>query len=315
MFCQALNRKRIMAKTHYELVIHKFTGGRFDDSGLDVDVLPDLVAYKTILVETAKELWRRKHPERQRLPNNFEDSLSLKFYKIQPGSAGVPLMREVEDTGELFPRLPDELDEAVEIVLDSIDAVSADRALPDALPKNIIPLFENYGKTLRLDEHIELKLAKRQAFTRYSSRERERLLQVVQGDYEDIVDLKGEIRAADLDGNNFTLKLADGTKVPGKFSPQQETVITDALREHANRWLHLKGSGEFLAGGALKRIVSVNDLEVQIAGDKPFDPSVRPIWEVIEEIGASVPANEWDKVPTDGAINLDHYLYGHAKKT
>jgi hypothetical protein len=304
-----------MAKTRYELVTHKFAGGRFDDNGLDVDVLPDLVAFKTILVDTAKELWRRKHPERQRLPNNFEESLSLKFYTIQPGSAGVPLMREVEASDELFPRPPDELDEAVEIVADSIDAVSADRALPDLLPKNIIPLFENYGKTLRADEHIELKPAKRQAFTRYSSRERERLLQVVQAGYEDVVDLTGEIRAADLDGNNFTLKLADGAKVSGKFSPQQETDITNALREHASRWLHVRGHAEFLASGVLKRIVSVEDLKVQIAGDKPFDPSVRPIWEVIEEIGASVPAEEWDKVPTDGAVNLDHYLYGHAKKT
>jgi hypothetical protein len=304
-----------MAKTRYELVTHKFTGGRFDDNGLDVDVLPDLVAYKTILVETAKELWRRKHPERQRLPNNFEDSLSLKFYRIQAGSAGIPLMREVEISDELFPRLPDELDEAVEIVVDSIDAVSADRALPDALPKNVIPLFENYGKTLRPDEHIEIKPAKRQAFTRYSARERELLLRVVEVDYEDVVDLKGEIRAADLDGNNFTLKLADGTKVVGKFSPQQETIITDALREHTSRWLHVRGNGEFLASGALKRIVSVKDLEVQIAGDNPFDQSLRPIWEVIEEIGASVPAGEWEKVPTDAATNLDHYLYGHAKKT
>jgi hypothetical protein len=199
-------------------------------------------------------------------------------------------------------------------VADSIDAVSADRALPDALPKNIIPLFESYGKTLRTDEHIEIKPAMRQTFTRYSARERERLLHVAKAGYEDIVDLKGEIRAADLDGNNFTLKLADGTKVLGKFSTQQETVITNALREHASRWLHVRGNGEFLATGALKRIVSVKDMEVQIAGDKPFDQSVRPIWEVIEEIGASVPAGEWDKVPTDGAINLDHYLYGHAKK-
>ena len=70
-----------------------------------------------------------------------------------------------------------------------------------------------------------------------------------------------------------------------------------------------------MSSGVLKRIVSVEGSQVQAAGDKPFDPSVRPIWEVIEEIGASVPAAEWDKVPTDAAINLDHYLYGHAKKT
>jgi hypothetical protein len=46
-----------------------------------------------------------------------------------------------------------------------------------------------------------------------------------------------------------------------------------------------------------------------------FDPSAKPIWEVIEEIGAAVPAGEWARVPADGAQNLDHYLYGHAKKS
>lgn len=36
----------------------------------------------------------------------------------------------------------------------------------------------------------------------------------------------------------------------------------------------------------------------------------RPIWEVIVEIGASVPPEEWDKVPRDLSKNLKHYLYG-----
>lgn len=50
------------------------------------------------------------------------------------------------------------------------------------------------------------------------------------------------------------------------------------------------------------------------AGGTSFDPTAKPIWHVIEEIGAAVPAKDWDKVPTDGTQNLDHYLYGHPKK-
>ncbi len=41
--------------------------------------------------------------------------------------------------------------------------------------------------------------------------------------------------------------------------------------------------------------------------------SARPIWEIIEEVGAEVPASEWAKVPEDLAKNLDHYLYGAPK--
>ncbi len=40
----------------------------------------------------------------------------------------------------------------------------------------------------------------------------------------------------------------------------------------------------------------------------------RPIWEIIEEINGALPKDTWDDVPTDGSINLDHYLYGAPKQ-
>jgi hypothetical protein len=35
--------------------------------------------------------------------------------------------------------------------------------------------------------------------------------------------------------------------------------------------------------------------------------------EKVKEIQAQVPAAEWDKLPHDGSINHDHYLYGSPK--
>ena len=40
----------------------------------------------------------------------------------------------------------------------------------------------------------------------------------------------------------------------------------------------------------------------------------RPIWEVIDQINAELPADTWENVPTDGSINLDHYLYGTPRR-
>jgi hypothetical protein len=34
---------------------------------------------------------------------------------------------------------------------------------------------------------------------------------------------------------------------------------------------------------------------------------------VVEAIQAQVPPEEWDKLPHDGSINHDHYLYGSPK--
>lgn len=42
--------------------------------------------------------------------------------------------------------------------------------------------------------------------------------------------------------------------------------------------------------------------------------NVRPIWEIIQEISDQAPPGTWDDVPTDGAVNHDHYLYGAPKK-
>ncbi len=40
----------------------------------------------------------------------------------------------------------------------------------------------------------------------------------------------------------------------------------------------------------------------------------RSILELIDEINAGLPVDTWENVPTDGSINLDHYLYGAPKK-
>lgn len=45
-----------------------------------------------------------------------------------------------------------------------------------------------------------------------------------------------------------------------------------------------------------------------------YDVNARPYWEEVLEIGASVPMEEWEKVPRDLSINLDHYLYGAPKE-
>ncbi|MGH9947898.1 MAG: hypothetical protein ACRD6X_11955 [Pyrinomonadaceae bacterium] len=39
------------------------------------------------------------------------------------------------------------------------------------------------------------------------------------------------------------------------------------------------------------------------------------LWESVRHIIEEIPKEEWDKLPTDGSINVDHYLYGHPKKS
>ncbi|MEA2989675.1 MAG: hypothetical protein QOG83_2386 [Alphaproteobacteria bacterium] len=74
-----------------------------------------------------------------------------------------------------------------------------------------------------------------------------------------------------------------------------------------------------LTGFAIEFLVSLlNELEQRVTVSVAPVPTVvrdsRPIWERIADITARVPAEEWEKLPTDLAANHDHYLYGAPKR-
>ncbi len=47
---------------------------------------------------------------------------------------------------------------------------------------------------------------------------------------------------------------------------------------------------------------------------EPISQDDRPIWELILENTKNVPREAFDRLPTDGASQVDHYLYGHPKR-
>ena len=57
--------------------------------------------------------------------------------------------------------------------------------------------------------------------------------------------------------------------------------------------------------------VSVDDLDS--GAPSSSDNGEHPLLQRIRKIRESVPASAWDGVPTDGAKNYKHYLYGHPK--
>lgn len=305
-------------KQHRPVVSHAFVGQRFEDHGVDVDALPDLLAYKALLVETAKELWRRHNPERQRLPKNFEDSLVLKFYEVTKGSAIIPLVREIDV--EVGKELPppwerDELDDAVELVADVVDAAGQDRALPETFPANLLGMFEPYGKSLRPDEYFEQRVANRPSPARYSPAVRERLTGWKRSDYEDTVDLLGTVAMARvLRTPRMAIRLDDDREVEAVFKPEHEAAITTALKEHATARVRVEGRGLYAASGQLQRIVQVERVALLPTGEIPFDTAAQPLWEAFDEIMKSAPPEEVERLPTDGAMEHDHYIYGKPKR-
>jgi hypothetical protein len=307
-----------MSKGNQELTTLSFVGPRFEDHGLELDMLSELIAYKRLVLETAKELWRRKHPDRERLTKGYEERWEIKFYGLQPGSTAVPLMRTVDQPDGQLALVPifDELDEAAEAIESAVEAAGADRPLPKDFPKNVIPLFAEFGKGLRPGEEILAKARTRTRPARYTFEARTRLAGWQDRTYEDVVDLVGEVRRADLDGCRFALRTDDDRKIEALFPPDQEAVVTEALREHRSRRLRLQGLGEFsTADRVLRRVVRIDNLVVLPPGGEEFDRTARPIWEVISEMGSEISDEEWSHVPSDLSRNFHDHLYGRKARS
>ena len=308
-----------MTKSIKRLKELHFTGGRFDDNKgwLDFDVLPELQNYKKLLIETAKDEWRRQYPTRERLPKGFDEHIHLGFREIRNGSCTIPIERIVDvDDGEMDLNIPDILDDAAQIIDETLIAIRDNSPFPDKLSKRIIPMFDDWGKTLKDNESIIL-IGQSGDGPRFDSDIRKKLHKVKTEHYLDKVDIVGEVRAASLkvrDGGSFTILLDNRESVQGVFTDEQETKITEALYQHKQIRLRIVGLGEFEPSGMLSRLVRIDLFEMQPVGEIPFDPDAPPIWEVIAKIGESIPEEEWKKVPTDLSYNLDHYLYGSPKK-
>ena len=58
----------------------------------------------------------------------------------------------------------------------------------------------------------------------------------------------------------------------------------------------------------------VLSLVEELLSEESAQRSNRPFWEIAREITAQVPAEDWQKLPSDGAEEHDYYLYGSPKK-
>ncbi len=287
----------------------RFDGQRFAGHALDVECTQELIAYRNLVVECAKQLWRRKYPDRVRIPKGFEDDFRLQFSRLGEGSAVVPLQRvRTNDQGEL---LDDEFDEAAELIDATIAAADNDALLPAALPSNVIPLFGDFGKSLRTDEVLFTRSRHGSSEAAYTAKARKRLAEWVEPTYEDTVDVIGEVRMANVGPETFSLLLEDTkTLVRGRFSPEQESEVLDALRNHRSLRLRVQGIAEFATSDRQIRKFSRVDRVAAAALTEPdFDDTALPIWEQLAAIGGSAPAGTWDGVPNDLSMRIDEIVY------
>ena len=82
----------------------RFAGGRFNSHTIPLEVLPDLAAYRKLIVEVAKMLFKQRVGTRVRVPKGFEDSFMIGLAEVQGGSSAVAVMPRLSTVARPAPQ-------------------------------------------------------------------------------------------------------------------------------------------------------------------------------------------------------------------
>jgi hypothetical protein len=245
-----------------------FRGARFDGAAMPLEALPELAAYRDLVLAVAKALFQNENPQRQRLPKGFEAGFRLVLEGVGAGSTVPIVSRVVDQALELFPEPPavDVFDTARDLVQAGIAAGGAGLPLPTQLGKDVLARFNAFGRTLGRGESIVVAAPGRREGAVYDRNVRRRLVLLAQASYEDEVDLVGEVRAADKDIDGFLLRTEDGRKIAVTAPPLFFRLVLRSLGESA--LVRVRGTGVFDGDGVLQKVTMATDVSLTEEGEE-----------------------------------------------
>ena len=125
-----------------------------------------------------------------------------------------------------------------------------------------------------------------------------------------------EARQAKKTGATIDILDPAGQSVTGRFSPQQEAQVLEALRDHNTLGLRVRGVGEFgTQDRLLRRFNRVDSVEHVAPGLPPYLAGAPDLWAELDAIAAKVPADAWNAVPADLSLRVDELVYGHEERS
>ncbi len=245
-----------------EFLRPRFTGARFEDHTLPVEVARDLAAYEELIIELAKHLWLTEHPGRERVQRGFERGFSLHLEgMIGAGSAKPLLSWVVAGAVTLNAGAPSYYERARDLVEECVRASSEQRALPDQFPKELLAYFNVFGRSLRDGEALELTSSESRAPAILDPVRRRALVLAGQREYTMEVELAGTIEETDWGKKSFRLRLKDGGAITVPLlENHQEHVRAEGGKERTV--VVVKGLGVCDSWDNLLRVTEVQHLDV-----------------------------------------------------
>ncbi|MCY3770665.1 MAG: hypothetical protein OXG98_01380 [Gemmatimonadetes bacterium] len=254
-----------------EFLRPRLCGERFEDGGIPLEVLKDLSVLEEMLKKVAKWRFLQDHPERQRIPKGFEDSIELKLSDVEAGSA-VPVITLSDASAHpfMFPSHNTRyLEQARNSIVNAIGAVNQGEPASGHLRRQELVYFNRIGRFLRDDEYIELIADEHSTPVRLTCETRHKLILESKEALPDrYVVLRGLIPEADQDGGTFVLELLDGGKVTVPILDQYIDTILEAFNGYQRKVrVLLRGMGKF---NLQDHLVGVEPVE-QVSRLDPLD--------------------------------------------
>lgn len=250
-----------MTVTRDEFLKPVLKGRRYDDHSIPLEVLTEFAAYRNIVIELAKYLYRQGHADRKRLPRGFTEQLSLKITKIERGSAVAVIEREYDATLD-----HPEFIQARDLVDETISRVAANKGTD--LPEYIISLFDSFGKTLADDESMFLCKPGQPVdqATRYSKEIRGKILSINRRPVQGSVMVSGHISSVDVLSQKFLVQVDEKTIISGQYSTEFESPIREACHSFETDEVVLAGIGTVNPDRTISKIDKIQHI-VRIKGD------------------------------------------------
>jgi hypothetical protein len=244
-----------------EFIQPRFEGARFAENTLPLDVAKDLAAYETLLVELAKHLYLKDHPERQRVLKGFAADFHLHLERVDDGSARPMLSLVTAGALALGLGANTYFERARDLITECVGA--PDGQLPADFPQELLAYFNQIGRSLNADERMELPVAGGQPAVLTPER-RKRLVLAANAVYERPIELAGTVVEANWEKSSFQLRQMAGD--PAVVVVPMPDAFHGQARTSGGRDRHqitVKGVGAFDSWDRLQKIVSVESLEVQ----------------------------------------------------
>ena len=249
----------------------RLIGDRFEGGVIPVEALAELAAYRDLVLEVAKALFRQAHG-RARVRQGFTAEFAIALRHIGDGSAHTELVRPAP---LMLRQLvgPDEFERARDLVAETVASVGAGRGVPPEFPPALLGRFNLFGRRLGPGEAIELIGPGASEGPRYTPEVRKKLVFQGSGEtVEEAVDLLGEAIAIDVQKRTFTVSQEDGTPLVVPLADDDEELVLDAIGRRTEVQLRVVGIGERDRRDRLVRVSEVDSVELVPVADPDRTP-------------------------------------------